>query len=436
MKKSTRSFAALPMALVLLCPPVCIAQAQGTFAAPGPQPEQGLLLCALALGLAGLATAIALLVLLLRRYRRRLEGNLAKPRRALPICMAVFGALSLATGGIMAVNILPRAQAYAGAVNALAHRELDLCEQQLAQLPEDYADTTQLYEYLHAARLAQQEEFEAAARAFTNLGDYRDAAARSIDCRVDHAWKLMDEENYKQASKAFAALQKEGVSGVEDCDKEADLRYALQLQDKFFQSGSYNDAYTALNLYRKLADAGYENASERLQQFRKDAFDRAKAALSATPPGGNLSYPYALFMGADGYGESDIYLEALDLQGSPYISARQKCQQFMADYWSFPELRDMVVHSDWMLFYLDGTWTNGNKRFDLELSSDDKSFYIEQNLVQAGQYPRHFLRGNEYYGEDINQHLLLTFTPHPADTGKMTVRNHTTSEQTTLTRQR
>lgn len=433
MKKSTRSFAALPMALVLLCPPVCIAQAQGTFAAPGPQPEQGLLLCALALGLAGLAAAIALLVLLLRRHRQRLEGNLTKPRRVLPICMAVFGVLSLAAGGIIAVNVLPRAQAYEGAINALAHRELDLCEQQLAQLPEDYADTPQMRSYVAALRLQQGEDFQQAATLFDSLGAYRDAKDQAIQCRVDRAWQLLNGEKFDEAKSVFIALQEEGAPGVEDCDKEADLRKAQSLQKAFKESGNVETGVQALELFKALKQAGYAPADNALYEFRDLAYYLGLDVLDGEYPKWDWEDAYAFFQLSDNLYDSHQYLHMLDLLADPNLTDREKCDILVSDYWSNHRMQELLFESDWFYYYLDGEWKNEDGAYFYFENLDGDDCILEQNIVDTQRFDELILTGYRCYGD---KKLLFMVIRSMINPNEMTILDYTTGEQTTLTRQR
>ena len=98
--------------------------------------------------------------------------------------------------------------------------------------------------YNAAVKLMENEDYDAAIEAFKDMGDYKDAPDKILECRYRAAVELMDNEEYTAARSKFVGLgdykdSKDKVSQCEELDKEKKYLYAVALME----SGKYVEAY-------------------------------------------------------------------------------------------------------------------------------------------------------------------------------------------------
>ncbi|MGI6115318.1 hypothetical protein [Luoshenia tenuis] len=367
------------------------------------------------------------------------RGQRGKAARIAMGCVGGACVLALAASGVWASQAAPRIKAYDAALTALAQGERETCQQYLQDLPKDYADVAQLKGYLEADALQEEEFYKAAAEAYTALGDYRDAMQRSVDCRVELIWYLMDRDHYETAKQYADDLVKEAASGAEEIDKELDYRYALKQQERFLDKADFQDGLQAIRLLGYLKDENYSDAGEKLEQLRQRAYDKALDSVGHLRPGEDFEFTLALLSAIDGYKDSNDYLQATLLLRDTNLSRRQKCEKIMAEYWKLEPIRTWVQEV-YLLEFLTGEWKGEEGRF-FTLRMDDEAYkidYMNLNLVSWRTYPLVYFKDNKFFGDHTGNEekvdLLLSFTVDEQDPNRVTVQNEIIGKSYTLTR--
>ena len=150
--------------------------------------------------------------------------------------------------------------------------------------------------YQAAEALYESGDYAAAAKAFAEVSEYKDAATRSKEAGYQYAEELLEAGKYEDASAAFAAL---GLySDAQACACDAIYRYA----EAQLKAGEYAEA---LATFQNLGM--YSDADTRVIQIRKTIYQNAIAAITAEKP--NEAIPNLIYLGT--YEDSEEQLLAL-----------------------------------------------------------------------------------------------------------------------------
>ena len=120
-----------------------------------------------------------------------------------------------------------------------------------------------LIDYDAALRMMDNGQFAEAETAFTALGSYKDAAGLALECRntIDYnaAKQMMDNGNYAEAKAAFIALGSFRDSGAKASECQSEIDYGIAVD--IMETGDYKQAgplFAALGSFRDSARLSVE----------------------------------------------------------------------------------------------------------------------------------------------------------------------------------
>ena len=208
-------------------------------------------------------------------------------------------------------------------------------------------------------------EYAAASLTFKGLGDYRDAAEREREARMQSAVKLAADGSYDEAIRVLLQLEREKYEPANAAIYQAYLTMA----DAYAKDGKYADAFEAC-----LKGEQYGDISVQLAEYRDAAYQEA-AELYAD--GDNVKSK-RLFLKLQDYERSKDYLLLIKIRANTYGNLYLTNEEMKRSK-SLAEFEDgatvILEYNNTAIAFLEGSWIGLNCYLTV-----DKEGYMDYNL--------------------------------------------------------
>jgi outer membrane protein assembly factor BamD (BamD/ComL family) len=286
-------------------------------------------------------------------------------RRRIAVIGVVIGALLL--GGTWLVNEVNYSQTVS-LIEAGAYTE---AQRSLKGVFAFYGDTGDLSRYAEAGLKLEYGEYEAAARLFSELGNYRNAADMVSETAYRHAQYLMQKGNYAEADTLLKT-----IGGYKDA---AQMRTEIAYQNACacMDAGLYLSALDALQLIDP-----YNDTTELIDKAKGMLYEAALSALTA----GDTDTAALYFAAIPGYEQTDDYVRRLTLLAhiqSGGMFTKDDYNAFMG-LANFMDITPYLTSDSLIAHYLCGNWQDEEgSKFVM-----DKAGGIQYNLpgIDGGAY--------------------------------------------------
>lgn len=293
-----------------------------------------------------------------------------KRKRMLAIALpALVACIALAA---ILISIGRRNDRYQNAINHLDQGNYAAAMQALDELPRPYEDSAGLYTYAQAAVLLQEGNHDGAKALFKEIEDFRDAAARILQCDYLAADALYSSGQYIEARQCFEALHSYGDSP----QRAIECAYQLALLDlqAYLQSNLPIDAQTALQSL--LALGGAHDAPALYRDLRQSLYDKAVVEIEGILPllqtyeegfvqtiAARAEAAEELLRLIPDFADSAALLSAMGALGN--IAEIDPSYQALKPHWDLPLIQEMLLSNYFLGWHLTGRWENESTFFYL-----------------------------------------------------------------------
>lgn len=235
-----------------------------------------------------------------------------------------------------------------------------------------YGDAAQLSRYTEAGLKLENDEYEAAARLFSELGNFRDASGMVSETAYCHAQYLMQQGDYTGAETLL-----DTIGGYKDA---AQMRTEIAYQNActYLDAGLY---LSALDVFEAIDP--YNDSADRMDEAKIKLYEAGLSALSA----GDTELATSSFAAIPGVEQSDAYALLCSLltraQGGAFSQEEYETFLGLTD---FMDITPYLTCDALITHYLCGSWlddadnlfimeSDGNIQYNLPgMNGSDYSF--------------------------------------------------------------
>ena len=263
---------------------------------------------------------------------------------------------------------------------------------------EEYADAKMLEKecyYQEANLLLDQKEYVAAMTRFQLLGDYCDSKDKAQYAHVESDYQranhLFANGQYDQAKKLYASLGK--YADAPQKLVECNYNIAMKYYSSYTRKEDEHAIKEAMMLFASLGS--FKDASSYLQKCQTVFYEKAISQIKRDP-GLALTY-FALVID---YKDSRQYFSAV---GALQMSTDQEQYDALIKLWDFPYAHDLLVN-DYVMFFLTGTWRNGDDYFTITYEDSSHTFTCLSNIPRDKAKYGYFMDAVYYSGDTPDLH--------------------------------